>query len=97
LVEDLEAALQLVLVVGAENAGKAPALLFDMRRVALGGRGRDCTEPDQRGEGGGDELVLEHGSHPDHACALPRTLSEMLVGSGLGVSMRDRTGRMTRK
>ena len=49
------------------------------------------------GDSGDDELGLEHVYRPDHACALPRTLSEMLVGSGFGVSMRESTGSTTRK
>src|SRR5690606_19840700 len=94
--ENLEAALQLVLVIGAENAGKRPVLLFDMRgRMVLrhGGSG----DTDYQRQGGKDGLGVQHGSCPLPQCALPRTLSEMLVGNGRGVSMRPSSGRMTRK
>src|SRR5690606_6110934 len=99
LAEHLEAALKLVLVIGAENTGKAPALALDMRRrmAILGSLRGQAGKTDDGSDSGDDDLGFEHGFRPDHACALPRTLSEMLVGSGLGVSIRDSTGRMTRK
>src|SRR5690606_30757949 len=95
--EHLEAALELVLVIGAEDTGERPALLFD-RSACLGGIDLHRGQTGYQSHGSKDELLLEHNTRPDHAFAfLPRTLSEMLVGSGLGVSIRDSTGSTTRK
>src|SRR5690606_26002713 len=84
LPEHLEAALELVLVVGAKDTAEAPALLFDVRsRVAVflghGGAGGQGSSEDQGGE---DRFSLEHdtGPVPHQPLAWPRTLSEMLVG-----------------
>ncbi|MDT4874757.1 hypothetical protein FQZ97_1100800 [compost metagenome] len=97
--EHLEAALQLVGVVGAENASKAPALLLDRHGASFGRlRGSAEREAGNQCDSGEDRLDIEHCSCPfHHACDLPRTLSEMLVGNGFGFSIRPRSGRMTRK
>ena len=99
LAEHLEATLQLVLVIGPEYAGKAPALALDMWGCVgiLRRMHRQCNKACHGSDSGDDELGFEHVYRPDHACALPRTLSEMLVGSGFGVSMRESTGSTTRK
>src|SRR5690606_7286153 len=98
--EHLEAALQLVLVVGAERAGEGPGLLLDFRRrvPALFLRHRGCGAKNESHQGGGN---LGRGSghwraDPDGQC-LARTASEMLAGKGFGVSRRPSSGRTTRK
>ncbi len=95
---DLEPTLELVAVIGSENTGKGPRLFFNMRgRVGVGSHGW-CGEAEHQRQGHQNGLGLDHGhSFRPQAWALPRTLSEMLVGRGKGFSIRDSTGSTTKK
>ena len=105
---DLEATLQLRLVVGAEHAAEAPHLARRLRLAGLIlGEGETAGEPESEG-GRGEDFGREaghgrcsSGSVAVHASAeagfLGSTASAIEAGTGFVFSVKLKTGMITRK